>query len=88
MQELPKNMTKAEMQKELHCHGDTLDDMDARGDGPPRFKANSRVWLYPVDLYLKWREQRLAAFNPVEEAKRKQPRQPAKRRQREDHVST
>lgn len=51
---------------------DYLEDLEERGEGPPRFQINKR-WFYPLLELRRWQERRLAeaGYKP-ESTKRRQ----------------
>ena len=47
-------LSRAELAGLLGVSIDTLDRMEARGEGPPRFRISPRRWGYPVGGYKQW----------------------------------
>ena len=60
-------LSKSQIAADLHTSESTLDRLHARGEGPPRFKVNSRTWIYPLSGYLAWKKARVAAAQKEQE---------------------
>jgi hypothetical protein len=55
------SLTRQQVARALNISLDALDEMHARDEGPPRFRATPRRWAYPALGFRRWQEQRLIA---------------------------